>query len=119
MLCYAMLCYAMLCYAMLCYAMLCYAMLCYAMLCYASVLRREPEQDRRLERARHARHGLAVAHRRVEPRGAVRRQAARVVGVAVRAVGPNFRHLLNVLRSYPGDAPAPGADCAVSGSPSR
>lgn len=32
--------------------------------------------------------------------------------VSVRAVGLNFRDVLNVLGMYPGDAGAPGADCA-------
>ena len=34
------------------------------------------------------------------------------VQVAVRAVGLNFRDVLNVLGMYPGDPGAPGADCA-------
>ena len=32
--------------------------------------------------------------------------------VAVKAVGLNFRDVLNVLGMYPGDPGAPGADCA-------
>lgn len=32
--------------------------------------------------------------------------------IAVRAVGLNFRDILNVLGMYPGDPGAPGADCA-------
>ncbi len=32
--------------------------------------------------------------------------------MAVKAVGLNFRDVLNVLGMYPGDPGAPGADCA-------
>lgn len=32
--------------------------------------------------------------------------------MSVRAVGLNFRDVLNVLGMYPGDPGAPGADCA-------
>ncbi len=32
--------------------------------------------------------------------------------VSVRAVGLNFRDVLNVLGMYPGDPGAPGADCS-------
>ncbi len=34
------------------------------------------------------------------------------VAVAVKAVGLNFRDVLNVLGMYPGDPGAPGSDCA-------
>jgi hypothetical protein len=38
--------------------------------------------------------------------------AGSTVVVAVRAVGINFRDLLNVLGMYPGDAGNPGSDCS-------
>ncbi len=59
---------------------------------------------------------------RPKPRGAIsnlvplpyapRKLPAGMVELAVRAVGLNFRDVLNVLGMYPGDPGPPGADCA-------
>ena len=59
---------------------------------------------------------------RPKPRGAIsnlaplpyapHRVSASMVELAVRAVGVNFRDVLNVLGMYPGDPGPPGADCA-------